>query len=139
MSDTVKMWTAMLLAQPELMEYMLPTRMWLDANHFLVAFGVILVGVVALLWELRQWVSDHGQHRSNAGTITLWLLLVSLAVARASGLLIFLKAPAIDGATRAAYTVFDAAIAVLMVGVMAAALHRVVQQFRGNGAESAGS
>jgi hypothetical protein len=127
--------TVMLLAQPDLMEYMLPTRMWLDANHFPVAVAVMLAGVVALLWELRQYLADHGQGRSSPGTITLWVLVLSLAVAAASGLLVFLKIPALDTVTRVSYTLFDAAIAVLMAGVIVTVVHRVVQQLRANGAD----
>ncbi len=57
----------LLLDQPELMEYMLPTRMWLDANHFLVAVGVMLVGLIALLWELRQWLPTLGEPPFGSG------------------------------------------------------------------------
>lgn len=121
-----------LLYQPDLMEYMLPTRMWLDANHFLLAAGVMLVGLVALLWELRQWISDHGQRRSALGIVTALVLAVSLAVALVAGILVFLKIPALDAVTRASYTVFDAAITVSLVAVIVTVLRGVVQQFRGN-------
>jgi hypothetical protein len=122
----------LLLNQPALLEYMLPTRMWLDANHFLVALGAMLVGLIALLWELRQWISDHGQNRSALGILIALILAVSLAGAVLAGILVFLKIPAIDVASRASYTVFDAAITVLLAAAIVTALRGVAHQFRGN-------
>jgi hypothetical protein len=121
-----------LFDQPELMEYMLPTPMWLDANHFLVAVGVMLVGLVALLWELRQWISDHGQFRSALGVMTALVLTLSLAAAAGAGILVFLKIPALDAITRASYTVFDAGLMVLLVAVIVTLLRGVTGQLRGN-------
>ena len=95
-----------LLYQPDLMDYMLPAPMWLDSNHFFVAVGVMLVGLVALLWEIRQWISDHGQRRSVLGVVTALALALSLAAAVAAGILVFLKIPVLSDVTRASYTVF---------------------------------
>lgn len=121
-----------LFGQPELMDYMLPTPMWLDANHFLVAVGVMLVGLIALLWELRQWISDHGQFRSTLGIMTALVLTLSLAAAAGAGVLVFLKIPALDAVTRASYTVFDAGLTVLLVAVIVTVLRGVTEQLRGN-------
>ena len=44
----------------------------------------MLVGLVAVLWELRQWISDHGQFRSALGIMTALVLILSLAVAPAA-------------------------------------------------------
>lgn len=121
-----------LLQQPALLEYMLPTRMWLDANHFLVAVGAMLVGLVALLGELRLWISDHGRHRSALGILIALALALSLAAAVVAGILIFLKIPALDTVTRASYTVFDLAITVMLVAVIVAVLHGVAHQLGGN-------
>jgi hypothetical protein len=120
----------MLMGQPELMEYMLPTRMWLDANHFLVVVSVALAGVVALLWQLKQRLSDDGQTRTWLGTVTLWVLLLSLLVAGVSGLLVFLKVSAWDTATRAAYTLLDVAITVLLAGTLVTIAHGASRQLR---------
>ena len=121
-----------LLYQPDLMEYMLPTPMWLDANHFVVAVGVMLVGLVALLWEIRQWISDHRQRRSVLGVVTALVLTLSLAAAIMAGILIFLKIPALDPLTRASYAVLDAAITALLVAVIVTVLRGVTDQFRGS-------
>jgi hypothetical protein len=128
----------MLMGQPELMEYMLPTRMWLDANHFLVVVSVALAGVVALLWQLKQRLSDDGQTRTWLGTVTLWVLLLSLLVAGVSGLLVFLKVSAWDTATRAAYTLLDVAITVLLAGTLVTIAHGASRQLRDTVTSSSG-
>jgi len=120
-----------LLYQPDLMEYMLPTPMWLDANYFLVAVGVILVGLVALLWEVRQWISDHGERRSAFGILIALIEALSLLLAVVAGILVFLKIPALDAATRASYTVFDVAVTVLLIAAVLSVLRGVAHQFRG--------
>ncbi len=121
--------TLFLMFQPKLLEYMLPTPMWLDANHFLVAAGVMLAGLIALLWELRQWISVRGERRSTFGIVTAMGLMIGMAAAGAAGLLIFLKIPALDFLTRVSYTIFDASVVLLLVFVMAAVLHGVARQF----------
>lgn len=124
--------TLFVLNQPKLAEYLLPTSLWLDANHFLVTVGVMLVGLVALLWELRQWLSDHGQRRSALGVVTALVLVLSLAAATAAGILVLLKIPALDTVTRASYSVLEAAVTVLLAAVIVTVLHRVVAQFHDN-------
>ncbi len=123
----------MLLYQPALLEYMLPSRMWLDANHFLLAAGVMLIGLIALLWELRQWIGDDGRRRSALGILVALIEALSLAVAIVAGVLIFLKIPTLDAATRASYTVFDAAITVLLAAAIVTVLRGFFQQFRNRG------
>lgn len=125
----------LLMQQPALREYMLPTRRWLDANHFLAAASVMVAGLVGLLWELRLWISDHGQRRSALGILIALVLALSLAVAVVAGILIFLKIPALDWVTRLSYTVFDAAITVLLAAVIGTVLHGVARQFAGKGQE----
>ncbi|MGQ9573974.1 MAG: cytochrome c3 family protein [Thermoguttaceae bacterium] len=120
----------LLLYQPDLMEYMLPTRMWLDANHFAAAVGVMLVGLVALLWELRQWISDRGQRRSALGIVVALVLALTFGLAVVAGVLIFLKIPALDAATRTAYTVFDVAITLLLAASIVTVLRGVCHQLR---------
>jgi hypothetical protein len=126
--------TVMLLNQPDLMEYMLPTRMWLDSNRFLITAGVMLMGVVALLWQLKQRLSESGQGRSITGTVTGVVLTLSLIVAAVAGTLVFLKIPGLDQITRASHSVLDTMAALIMAAVIATVLHRVAQQFLGRDA-----
>jgi hypothetical protein len=123
--------TVMLLNQPDLMEYMLPTQMSLDANRFLIAVSVLLAGLVALLWQLRQWLSDAGQRRSIPGALTALVLALSLAAAATAGVLVFLKIPGLDFVTRASHSVLDVSVTVVMAGMIVTVLHRVARQFLG--------
>lgn len=123
--------TVMLLNQPDLLEYMLPTRMTLDANRFLIAVGVLLAGLVALLWQLRQWLSDSGQRRSISGAVTGLVLAISLAAAAVAGVPVFLNTPGLGNITRASHSVLDVSVTVVMVGVIVTVLHRVARQFLG--------
>jgi len=120
-----------LMFRTELREYMLPTPIWLDANHFLISAGVLLSGLIALLWELRLRLYDHGEQRSAFGVIMAIGLAGGLIVAIATGALIFLKIPALDTLTRVSYTIYDTAAALLMALVILVVLHGVIRQFRG--------
>ena len=54
-------------------------------------------------------------------------------LALATGALVFLKIPGLDQLTRASYTVFDIALAVLVVAAIVTVLRGTARQFR-NGA-----
>lgn len=112
----------MLLWRPQLMEYMLPTRFWLDSNHFLVAVAVLIVGFVALLWELKGRVSGNPSKRSWLGWLAGGELLISLVLACVAGVLIFLKIPGLDPVTRYSYSIFDLAIALVVLGALVSVL-----------------
>lgn len=124
--------TIFLLSQPHLLEYMLPTRLWLDANHFLVVLCVVLVGLVALLWELRQAISDHGEHRSTLGTVLIVVLTGSLLIAVIAGLLILVKVPWLDSVTRIAYSVLDIAVTILLAASMVTVVRVAVRHSFGS-------
>ncbi len=119
-----------LFHQPELLEYMLPTRLWLDANHFAVAVGVMLIGCIALLWELRQWIADHGEQRSALGIILSLVLAASLGAAVLSGIIILVKATWLDALTRVSYTALDIAITVLLAAAIVTVLRATARQCR---------
>ena len=119
-----------LTQQPGLMGYMLPTRFALDANHALVAGLVFVAGIVALLFELglRRPVSN-ASHRKFATKAVAWLV-VTLALAGISGLLMLLKVPGLDGLTRAAYTSFDVSLILVLVGDIWVALRCAIRPER---------
>ena len=110
-----------LLWQPQLMQYMLPTRFWLDANHFLVAISVLVTGLVAFLWELKGRMSPKADKRSWIGSLTCGVLLISLALACTAGILIFLKTPALEALTRYSYTIFDLSLTLILLGTSVSA------------------
>jgi len=109
---------AMLLRQPRLMEYVLPTRFWLDSNHFLIAVAVLIAGLVALLWELKGRVSEDSSRRSWLGSLAGGELLISLVLACVTGVLICLKLPGLDQVTRYSYSIFDLAVALAVLGTI---------------------
>jgi hypothetical protein len=108
----------MLLGRPRLMEYMLPTRFWLDGNHFLLAVGVLVVGLVAFLGELKGRVSGDPARRSWLGSLAAGGLLISLALAGVAGVLVFLKLPGLEPVTRYSYSIFDLAVALVVLGTI---------------------
>jgi hypothetical protein len=116
-----------LTQQPDLMRYMLPTRFSLDANHALVAACVFVAGIVALLREVGIRRPTPGVPRERRASRTVVWLLATLALAIVSGLLMLLKAPALDGLTRAAYTVFDVSLVLILLGTVLAAVRRAIR------------
>jgi hypothetical protein len=112
----------MMIGRPRLWEYVLPTRFWLDSNHFLLVVGVVAVGLAALLWELKSRMQNNESKRSWLGTLTRVHLFISLLVACAAGALIFLQIPKFDSVTRFSYTIFDLAIALIVLGVLLSAV-----------------
>jgi len=111
--------------QPGLLAYMLPTRFWLDANHFAVAAGVLVVGVVALLAELRAGRAAAASGKRGAlGRVVAAELGVSLVVAVVCGLLMLLKLGGLGALTRAAFTAFDLSLALVLVGAVTVVLRR---------------
>ena len=110
---------------PTTAEFMFASRFVLDSNHFLIAVGILVVGVVALLWELKHHVpGNHGLTRTWLSSLTAVGLAIALVVAAVTGALIFLKIPGLDAVTRYAYTVFDVAVAFLLLGAIVSVLRQ---------------
>lgn len=118
---------ALLLWQrPALMEYMLPSRFWLDANHFLFAVVVMAVGCLALMWEIKQGMSTSGSGRSLIRFLISVELAFSLGIACLAGILMTFNLPRFDILTRVQYTVFDFALLLVIAGATLAILGRVI-------------
>jgi hypothetical protein len=83
------------LAQPQLRQYALPTRFWLDSNHSLISL-LILIGT--FIFALQQ------NHK------IFQLLFIHLAVAIVAGVFMLFKFPFIGFLTRLSYSVFDVVI-----------------------------
>jgi hypothetical protein len=126
---------AMLLRQPRLMEYVLPTRFWLDSNHFLIAVAVLIAGLVALLWELKGRVSEDSSRRSWLGSLAGGELLISLVLACVTGVLICLKLPGLDQVTRYSYSIFDLAVALAVLGTIVCVLRHAGRMSLRSGTE----
>ena len=117
-----------LAQQPDLLGYMLPTRFTLDANHAIIAGLVVVTGLVALLCEvgLHRPAAWDRRRKRGPSWAALWLT-VTLGLAAASGLLMLLKISALDTLTRAAYTVFDLTLVLVLAGIVYVALRRAVR------------
>jgi hypothetical protein len=116
----------LLWQQPALMEYMLPSRFWLDANHFLFAAVVMAAGCLALMWEIKQGMSPSGSGRSLIRFLISVELAFSLGVACLAGILMVFNVPTFDILTRVLYTVFDFALLLVIVGATLTILGRVI-------------
>ncbi|NQT53664.1 hypothetical protein HQ576_16520 [bacterium] len=119
-----------LTQQPALMSYMLPTRFTLDANHALVAAFTFVAGIIALLCEVGLRRPTQRTPRTRRATTAMVWLLVTLALATVSGLLMLLRIPGLDALTRAAYTVFDVSLVLILVGAVLVALRRAIRPDR---------
>lgn len=89
-----------MLAQSQLRQYGLPTRFWLDSNHFLIS-ALILIG--AFIFAVQQ----------NRRTFQ-WLFTF-IVIAIVAGAFMLLKLPSIGFLTRLGYSVFDLAIILILI------------------------
>ncbi len=104
---------------PELTEYMTARRFTLDAAHFWVGIGVLLVGLVLALQQPAPGTSTAtpaGLRRA------LWLLLV---ITGACGALVLVKVSWLATLTRWAYTGFDVGVTLIALVSIIALLARL--------------
>ncbi|MCD6304329.1 MAG: hypothetical protein J7M21_05135 [Planctomycetes bacterium] len=111
----------------DLLAYMLPSRFALDANHFLVAVAVMLLGLGAMAGEVhRRRIARGGRAGPPVIAALLGLLLLAAGVA---GTVMLLKPVFLPNLTRASYTAFDAALSLVLALTLLAALKWVVLGF----------
>ena len=102
-----------IVRQPDLCDYALPSRFWLDGNHGGLALAIFASGAVALALGRPR----HRPMRAAAALIAAALLTGAL-----SGLLMLLKLPGLDDVSRIAFTVFDGSLFVVVCGLILAGL-----------------
>jgi hypothetical protein len=98
-----------LLSQGELAKYSLPSRFWLDANHFFISMIVLGISFVTLAF---------------CGYKKNWLLTVFF-IAAISGGIMLIKLPWISVINRLSYTVFDLSLVILTIGMIWFALQKI--------------
>lgn len=101
-----------ILAQTELASYSLPSRFWLDANHFLIAgitLGISFV-MLALSGKKKNW------------------LLIMLAISLVSAGFMMIKLPWISLLNRISYTIFDLSLVILTIGMIFFVLSKIVAE-----------
>ncbi len=108
----------MLAMRPGWIAFVLPTRFWLDSNHPAVGALVLGCGAVAFLGEVRAWrIRQRGFGRVFRFSVAIELA-ISLGLAGVAGAMMMLKIPGLDIVTLVSYTVFDTALALVLVGTV---------------------
>jgi hypothetical protein len=111
-----------LIWRPRVAEYMLPTRFWLDSQHFVLAAGVFVIGFAALVVEIKDRRKEHNPWRSWLSCLTVGELSISLLAVCVAGVLVLLWIPGFDLVTRYCYSILDLAIALVVLGAIASVM-----------------
>lgn len=112
-----------LIGQRELVDYLLPTRFWLDSNHVLVVVLVAGAGLAALTWEIKATMSGTPGDLPWRLALSIGLAL-SLGLVCVAGALMLFRIPGINTVTRVSYTLLDVAVAFVIAGAIFVVLHR---------------
>ncbi|MZP54465.1 MAG: hypothetical protein GT600_03360, partial [Bacteroidales bacterium] len=104
--------------KPDVNSYVLPDRLTLDANHFLIT-------VIALIAGAYTWVNMNKE--STSGTLLHKLQGISLILAIVSGIMMMIKFELIYQIVRVAYTVFDISV---VMSVLISIVYFINDQFR---------
>jgi len=103
--------------KPDVNSYVLPDRMTLDTNHFMITVIALIVGIFAWLQMRKDNLSS-----SLLGKFQALFLILSVI----SGLFMMIKFEFIYLIVRIAYTVFDLAI---VLGVLTSIIYLINDQF----------
>jgi hypothetical protein len=97
--------------------YILPSRLWLDSNHFIISSAIILLGLFGLsqLW--------NGSKEKVLVKYLLWSLAGMIALTLLSGLMILFKISFLSGI---AYNLYDLMLAgILFAAIVIAANYQI--------------
>jgi hypothetical protein len=108
---------ALIFLKPELNSYVLPDRLTLDANHFIIT-------VIALIAGTYTWI--RMKKENSSGTLLGKLQALSLIMAVASGILMMISFDLIYQIVRVAYTVFDISV---VLSVLISIVYFINDQF----------
>ena len=92
---------ALLFLKPDVNSYVLPDRLTLDANHFIISFIALIAGLYTWLMMKKE---------NMAGSLLYKLQTFFLILAVVSGILMMIKFDLIYQIVRVAYTVFDVSV-----------------------------
>ncbi|HQK71543.1 MAG TPA: hypothetical protein PL101_10595, partial [Bacteroidales bacterium] len=110
--------TAVVFLKPDVRSYVLPSRLALDANHFIITMAALIAGAVV-------WVRLRNEKRNNSLMGKTQAVLLILAIV--SGFLMIIKFDQIYSIVRVAYTVFDLAV---VLSILISALYLIINQYR---------
>ncbi len=103
----------LLLTQQSLVEYIFPSRFWLDSHHFLISAFVILSGLGVFGITCKSDLSLTKSLKCFSKGLTLSLIVVLV-----TGFLMLLRLPGLGLITRHAYTLFDLGLIGILIGVI---------------------
>jgi len=109
---------ALVFLKPDVNSYVLPDRLTLDANHFIIT-------VIALIAGAFTWIRMKKENTS--GTLLARLQALFLIMAVISGILMMIKFELIYQIVRVAYTIFDISV---VLSVLISIIYFINDQFR---------
>jgi len=109
---------ALVYLKPDVKAYILPDRLLLDKNHFIITILVLIAG-------LFTWLQMKKDEKSNSILSRLQLVFLSISVL--SGLFMMIKFESIYQVARVAYTLFDLSI---ILSVLTSIIYLVNDQYR---------
>ncbi|MBN2000324.1 hypothetical protein JW935_22430, partial [candidate division KSB1 bacterium] len=115
----------LMMADKQLVNFILPSRFWLDRNHFPIAMLILLAGILAVGYRMRNVVQNKSENRTQM----FWTneLVVTFGVLCVAGLLMMIKFPGLAEVTRFAYTVFDVALLFVLIGALVTFYARIIK------------
>ncbi|MBN2007908.1 hypothetical protein JW960_01035, partial [candidate division KSB1 bacterium] len=115
----------LMMADRQLVNFILPSRFWLDSNHFTIAMVILLAGILAIVYRLRNVVQKKSENRKQV----IWTneLVTSFIVLFVAGLLMLIKVPGLAEVNRFVYTVFDIALLFILIGVLVTFYTRIIK------------
>ena len=108
---------ALVFLKPDVNSYVLPDRLTLDANHFIITVIALIAGAYHL---------DQNEERKPSGTLLSKLQAFFLILAVVSGILMMIKFDLIYQIVRVAYTVFDISV---VLSVLISIVYFINDQF----------
>jgi hypothetical protein len=108
---------AFVFLKPDVNSYVLPDRLILDSNHFIIT-------VIALIAGAYTWI--RMQKENPSGTLLSKLQAIFIILAVISGILMMIKFDLIYQIVRVAYTVFDISV---VMSVLISIVYFITDQF----------
>ena len=93
-----------ILIQPPLKQFALPSQFWLEANHFLISSLILVIAFVTAFQAKSKKLSS----------VLFGIFVVSIIF----GILMLIKMPFLAGLTRLSYSIFDASLMLLALGTL---------------------
>ena len=110
----------------ELLEFMLPSRFWLDSHHFGVGAGVMIVGTIALFIRLKQLYTGGSLRKRVTSCFCCTLIVIGLAFAALSGIIMLIHPEALGVIARLSYLIFDLSLVSIVLGIILVVFREII-------------